>query len=220
MLTEHWNGKTWSLVRTPMVTSNDSFLTTVVARASNDVWAGGGYNNGTTGSSLGFTIHWDGKKWSVVKLDPLKSPYYPVEGLTAVPGGGALFALGSYDDNKRKRYSEFAEQLGKSSWSQLNPLGPNDYYYFGDTTFITGAAATSNFGVYGVGYYTRGGLVSTFAMVWDGSRWAVTLTPNVAGYDSFLNAASAIPGTKNVWAAGGFSLGSTAGPLIEHGECM
>jgi hypothetical protein len=59
-LTEHWNGKQWSVVTSPNPPGGDNDLHGVAAVSSKDVWAVGG-------SALGpIIIHWDGHQWNTV----------------------------------------------------------------------------------------------------------------------------------------------------------
>src|SRR6266699_2104596 len=64
-ITEHWNGSAWSISSS---FSRNSFLTSVAAPGSADVWA-------VDGSGLMQTQHWDGSAWSII---PTANP----------PGGG------------------------------------------------------------------------------------------------------------------------------------
>lgn len=66
----HWNGKIWSLTKTPNTGSEGSQLNGVAALSPTDIWAAG--KTGTEdGSSLTLTEHFDGRSWSIVpSLDP------------------------------------------------------------------------------------------------------------------------------------------------------
>ncbi len=68
-LTEHWNGKEWSIVPSP----NSSFpnvsatrLYGVDAMSTNDVWAVGYGEDFSSLKSETLIIHWNGKSWSIV----------------------------------------------------------------------------------------------------------------------------------------------------------
>jgi hypothetical protein len=66
-LTEHWNGKKWSVVPSPSPTGDD-ILRGVVAVSSTNIWAVGDYSLG----SHQLVMQWNGKSWSVVP-----SPHRP-----------------------------------------------------------------------------------------------------------------------------------------------
>ena len=58
--TFHWNGRRWSLVRSP--SPGDARLDRVVARSSGNVWAAGT----CTGSCSVLVLRWNGRRWSRV----------------------------------------------------------------------------------------------------------------------------------------------------------
>src|SRR4051794_13750161 len=53
----HWDGKTWTLAKTPPV--SDGEFMDVDARAPDDAWAVGDDDNGA------LAMHWDGNKWRI-----------------------------------------------------------------------------------------------------------------------------------------------------------
>jgi hypothetical protein len=62
-LIEHWNGTAWSIVPSPNVGTESTYLFKVSAVSANDVWAIGTHN----GRSL--ALHWDGTQWIEVERD-------------------------------------------------------------------------------------------------------------------------------------------------------
>jgi hypothetical protein len=77
-LIEHWNGRRWTIVRSPNVSSargaiND-ILFAISGSRSDDVWAVGSW--GTTGGYGGrgdhaLALHWNGRVWSLVRTPPI-----------------------------------------------------------------------------------------------------------------------------------------------------
>src|SRR5438046_2962396 len=61
VLTEHWNGTSWSIVQAPTPFAS-AMLFGVTAVASNDVWAVGSNQR----NHFPMAEHWDGHSWSVV----------------------------------------------------------------------------------------------------------------------------------------------------------
>ena len=59
----HWDGKQWSIVKSPGIGNFYISVSDVAALATNDVWFVG-YE---TGTNVPLMEHWDGKQWSVVK---------------------------------------------------------------------------------------------------------------------------------------------------------
>lgn len=90
-LIEHWNGSQWSIVPSPDGPGFEaqSFLTGVVALASNNVYAVGGILSlGSPSGSL--SEHWNGSAWSVVSTPAGPGVLNAVAGLAS----GPLFAAG------------------------------------------------------------------------------------------------------------------------------
>ena len=88
-LTEHWDGSSWSIVRSPNPSRSANALSSVAAASSNDVWAVGtmrpalpttalisplGYKEArdrVTIETNGLIEHWDGQSWQVVSFPRL-----------------------------------------------------------------------------------------------------------------------------------------------------
>jgi hypothetical protein len=78
----------------------------------------------------------------------------------------------------------------------VSAAGPSDVWAVGDWGFRTG---------------------HTFVLHWNGVRWAMQDSPNAGVEGCGLLAVTALPGTKEVWAAGAASPGFNRGDtLIEH----
>jgi hypothetical protein len=69
-LTQHWNGSSWQVVKSPNAGSYYNDLYSVAAVSANNIWAVGTYTNG---GNLGQTLteQWNGTRWSIV---PSPSP--------------------------------------------------------------------------------------------------------------------------------------------------
>lgn len=103
---EHYDGASWTLVKTPNVGSGPNTLRGVVALAPNNVWAAG-YSTSTTQPPQGhydvpthtLVEHYDGTSWSVVS-SPNVGPnsQYQSNGLRGVVAVSAtdMWAFGSY----------------------------------------------------------------------------------------------------------------------------
>jgi hypothetical protein len=98
-LTEHWNGSTWTIVPSPNplpTTKGNNFLTSVTAVSSTDVWAVGATLDFTRGGlEQTMTFQWNGSSWSVVPSPNQGTSSNLLLGVSS-PGGGAVFAAGSF----------------------------------------------------------------------------------------------------------------------------
>jgi len=81
-ITEHWDGIAWTISSR---FSRNSYLTSVTAIASTDVWA-------VDGSGLMQAQHWDGTAWSIIST-PNPPPGSGLYGVTAVSTGN-IWAVG------------------------------------------------------------------------------------------------------------------------------
>jgi hypothetical protein len=71
-LTEHWDGKAWSVVASPNANNLNNVFNAVVSISPTDAWAVGDYWTGTASTFDTLTEHWDGKSWKIVA-----SPSFP-----------------------------------------------------------------------------------------------------------------------------------------------
>ena len=89
-LIEFWNGKTWSVVRSPNVGNGNNSLAAVVATRSDDVWALGYYDDVTGSIPIRKTLalHWNGETWaSVATPNAGTGDNWFTEAAVLAPGG-------------------------------------------------------------------------------------------------------------------------------------
>jgi hypothetical protein len=75
---EHWDGKSWGIVSSPIPNANSSTLVGIAAVSANDIWAVGSIDSDQT-----LTEHWDGTSWSIVSSPAVGQ----LEGVTALSDG-------------------------------------------------------------------------------------------------------------------------------------
>jgi hypothetical protein len=96
---EHWNGTTWSLVKTPNRGGEGSLLNGITALGPGDVWAVG-QTQQLNGAIAPMTDQFNGTAWSVVPSPvPGSSGRIPDDSLdgAASLSGGLVFAVGARD---------------------------------------------------------------------------------------------------------------------------
>lgn len=64
-LSEHWDGRAWSIVRSPDPIRGNNLFLQVAAVSNGDVWAVG-YGYASTGGADPLLANWNGKKWQLV----------------------------------------------------------------------------------------------------------------------------------------------------------
>ena len=142
-LTEHWNGTSWSVVKSPNMGSGDNDLYGLTAVSTNNVWAVGSrclvsscFSGGTEQT---LTEHWNGSSWSVVSSPNIGTKSNFLAAVAAVSGSN-IWAVG-YSCTTNKCFnsgitSTLIEQWNGSSWSVVS--SPN----FGTKDNLLNSVAT------------------------------------------------------------------------------
>jgi len=91
----HWNGTAWSVVPSPDSPAED-VLSGVSALSPTDVWAVGQFvdRSGSTPIARTRTLHWNGAAWSVVASPNGPAGDTILNGVSAVPATGEVWAAG------------------------------------------------------------------------------------------------------------------------------
>jgi len=195
-LIEQWNGTAWNVVTAPTQAGEFIYLNSVTAIAANDVWAAGGEYNSSGTVESPVTMHYDGKKWSLVPV-PGTGSY----GTTLVEVVGTsskdAWAIGdSWVSSVHNNYTTLAEHWNGKKWTVVttpNTTGP-------DNVFNSAVAIAPN-DVWAIGDYWTGSIFQTLTEHYDGKKWSIVPSPNSGTYGDGLYAAAGIS-TKDVWAVG------------------
>src|SRR5205823_6397868 len=109
-LIEHWNGKIWSVMKSPNPGSSSDHLTGVTAVSASDAWAVG---TGMTNSGKTLIEHWNGTNWSVV-ASPSPGSGGDLRAVAAVSAGN-VWAVGYYLSNSSSILT-LVERWNGTSW--------------------------------------------------------------------------------------------------------
>ncbi len=204
-LMEHWNGTSWSVVKSLSPGSFNNELFSVAAVSTSDVWAVG-FTASSSSSETTLIEHWNGSTWSVVKSpSPGKSPVNDVlSGVTAISANN-VWAVGSSSTQSQT----LTEHWNGSQWSVVKSPNP------GSGGVFEGVSAVSTSDVWAAGYFTSNGSIQTLVENWNGTSWQVVPSRNVGMHPTFW-AVKAIS-ANDVWAVGSYG-SSTAFDLAltEH----
>jgi hypothetical protein len=96
-LVEHWDGIGWSVIPSPNVGTAQNVLYGVAASATNDIWAGGVYYNGSAPART-LVEHWNGSSWSVVSSPSPGDSDNELFGV-AVASANDVWAAGFYNNS-------------------------------------------------------------------------------------------------------------------------
>src|SRR6266446_8452518 len=147
-LTEHWNGKQWSVVQSPSPGSQPNTLTSVAAISATDVWAVGFHANSSLWQTL--TEHWNGTQWSVVQSPSPGSQINYFASVAAVSTNDA-WAVG-YADNQT-----LTEHWNGKQWTVVKSPSPGSV-----STQLAGVAAVSATDVWAVGHTDSNTLIEHY----------------------------------------------------------
>jgi hypothetical protein len=188
-LAEHWDGSSWSRVKTPNAShpAGGSF-SGVAALAADDVWAVGAYGQGAPSRTL--IEHWDGSTWSIVP-SPNKGPY--PNALTAVSAVGPndVWAVGSWFTKSFADRTLVLHWDG-TSWKRVASSNVGK----GENRLVSAATVAAD-DVWAVGSHGP----HTLTEHWDGTSWSVVTSPTPGG-NADLASVSA-PAADEVWVVGG-----------------
>jgi hypothetical protein len=207
-LVEHWDGSSggWSVVPSPNSLALNNYLNGVAAVGSNDAWAVGGTDSGSSYRTL--VEHWDGTSWSIVSAASFPGVLHAVAAL----GPDNVWAVG----NENYPGRGLIEHWNGASWTAT---------YLRFPAQLRGIAAVGPKAIWAVGQrYNRTNSFgdTTLAMFFNGSSWRQITTPNpLSRSDTDQNwlTAVSIVAAKDIWAVGRYGnhdLGPNDETLIEH----
>src|SRR6266571_4140414 len=201
-LIEHWNGSSWSVVKSPNPGSSSDHLTGVAAVSTSDVWAVG---NGKTSSGKTLIEHWNGSSWSVV-ASPSPGSGGDLRAVAAVSAGN-VWAVGYYSSNSSS-IQTLVERWNGASWQVVKSVN------VGTSPTFSAVAAVSAHDVWAVGSYHNSNsntFFQTLTEQWNGTKWSVVKSPSPGSFSTQLLGVAAVSAT-NVWAVGY----ADSNTLVEH----
>lgn len=205
-LVEHWEGSSWTRVKSPNAGQPaGGDLESVAAVAADDVWAVGGFGQGAPGRTL--VEHWDGTAWSVVP-SPNKGPFPNSLSDVVAVAPDDVWAVGTwftkaFDDRTLTLHWD------GTAWHRIPSPNVGPVSAANDLVSVS-AVATDDVWAVGV----RG--LHTLTMHWDGTAWSVVGSPTPGG-NADLGGVVAV-GVDDVWAVGGYvdRQANAVRTLVEH----
>ena len=195
---EHWNGTSWSIVKSRNATNGYNLLNGVAVVAANDVWTVGQAANGSTYSTL--VERWNGAGWSIVPSPNVAGSSSVLTAISVVSAND-IWAVGYSTDNNFNNHSLTMHWNG-TTWSIVPSPSVND-----DILFAVDAVASNDVWAVGRSFQEA----KTLTIHWNGSNWSIVPSPNGIG-DNILFGVAAIA-SNDVWAVGNEGSLST---LAEH----
>ncbi len=215
-LIEHWNGATWTIVKSPnLANGNDLFA--IAAISATDIWAAGvyGYNLGKTPVTRTLIEHWNGTVWTVVQSPNPGSGFNYITGLAAASTND-IWAVGfsSSGQTVQGMQATLIEHWNGTAWTVARSQSPGTN---GNT--LSAITAISANDVWAIGNTNNSSPVTdTLIEHWNGTAWSTVQGQNPGKQSNDLSAIVA-RSPHDVWAVGSFNSAYSnqqAQPLIEH----
>jgi Phosphoesterase family len=202
----HYNGTSWSRVRTPDVGPEANSLYGVAALPDGTAWATGIYTqaSGYTGRAL--TMHWNGSKWTTV---PAANPGAAEDMLYSVTGvsDSDVWAVGTQGNNAGF-FFPLIEHWDGSRWTAVPIVGlPR-----GTHGILTEVTSSPGAGVWATGQISGNSSDRQVVLHLAGRNWVVVpaspvRTPGAAVADAYPQGIATSP--AGVWVAGRDRIGDT-----------
>jgi len=217
-LTEHWDGKAWSIVNSATGYGGVTILESVAAASPNDIWAVGTLDH--PNSSV-YAEHWNGTAWTQATF-PKHFFQSLLESVTAVSSSD-VWAVGYVEVSKTNRVPHtLIEHWNGSNWSQTKSPNMEPKGSYPLTNWLYGVTARSSKDVWAVGlwtWFTGDGTPRSLFEHWDGKQWKTvpgpsTLESNNNSDSNYPNAVTDVGG-RSLWAVGS----QTAALLHGYGCC-
>jgi hypothetical protein len=198
-LIEHWDGRRWTIVRTPRVRGD---LLSVTASSARDAWAVGWHTSRGT-EEAPFILHWNGVRWSQVVMPAA------IRGAAAVAAVAPddVWVVGSFRKGEGS-VGQVAHWDGRR-WALIASLA---------NTRLLDVKATSTDDAWAVGATGDKALV----LHWNGLRWQKSVVraappdfnePSVTDYAWFAAVDATSP--RDVWVGGAVSIESLLPPQAD-----
>jgi hypothetical protein len=208
-LIEHWDGKKWSVVPSPIRSATGNVLSSVSANSPTDIWAVGDSVDAPSSSVQTLVEHFDGKRWKVVPSpNPLPKLALNQNVLSSVRAVSAndVTAVGFLRDARQQRELTLIEHWNGKKWSVVP--SPNQSELPGSLNTLTSMTAVSASDKYAVGFFANAntsGQEETLIEHFDGKTWSIIASPT-KGLAQQLNGTFSLPGSSDVWAVGAYSI--------------
>jgi hypothetical protein len=166
-LTEHWNGRRWTVHTSPSPGNQSNLLGGVTASGPSDVWAVGSTTTDSVQSAL--IERWDGRRWS---MQPSPTSAFGIALQSAARfSRDSVWVAGSTGSRT------VAEYWNGRRWQIQHT--PDPIYSADPSLTLAGVSALSRSNAWAVGYSADNSDSKTLIEHWNGRKWNVQRSPNV-----------------------------------------
>jgi len=209
-LIEHYDGTSWAIVPSPNPQSLVSYLGTVVAVATNDVWVAGHYLD-NSGVYRTLVEHWDGTSWAIVSSPNAGNGDNALNGIAAA-NSSDIWAVGYQSSAPGAASSTLVLHFDETSWTIVPSPNPG-----GLTSSLAGVVAMADGRIWAAGFYYDGTQGRTLLLHGDSSGFETVPGEDFPGEGNVLNGIAA-SGSGDIFVAGYHYPNGTSDyqGLIEH----
>jgi hypothetical protein len=120
-LAEHYNGKSWKIIKTPGVGTEANSLYGITVLKDGTAWATGIYTQGSGHTSHALTMHWNKHHWKIV---PAVNPGKDDDILYSAAGirDNDVWTVGTYEDNAGF-FHPLIEHWNGKAWTKVGISG-------------------------------------------------------------------------------------------------
>jgi len=197
----HYDGTSWK--KSFSVTGARGEFDSVAVVSASDAWAVGETTT-DAGATVPLSAHWNGSKWTKVKLPGAGNAVFAMLGVAASSATNVWSAgFASADSDICSDCNAIADTLTGGAWTPNNPPSYTTVHE------LDAVATTGPSNVWAVGTrYTAGGDSYNLLDHWNGSAWTSLGGPNAGTYNDLMGITS-VPGQANsFWAVGPTADGS------------
>jgi hypothetical protein len=208
VLTQFWDGKTWTLVIPPRPRSMEDPTPYDVACTSPTTCTAVGHFTYDLGEFLSpfvapLILRWNGDHWRFERSGSVGNSLDTELGAIACPSSQRCVAVGS-ERHSGGTYSTFVEMRDRARWHvqhMPDPEGTPD-------AELLDVACPSSRRCLAVGFYAVGSDLRPLVESWDGAGWTIVPVPSPPGASSSLLTTIACDAPERCLAAGSYRSGS------------
>jgi hypothetical protein len=173
-LIESWDGRRWSLNKSPnVVTSDYNQLYAVSCRSSVSCAAVGRAHDSRSGFQQTLTESWNGRRWTIVPSFDTSTHADNVLDAVSCTRAGACVAVGYAANTKIGVWRTLVESWNGRAWKAV----PSSNFSATENNYLLGVSCGSRSDCTAAGYHYKSRL-HTLVESWDGRRWSIITSAN------------------------------------------
>ena len=175
-LIESWDGRRWSLMKSPNVSTSDyNQLYAVSCASSSSCAAVGRAHNSRSGFQQTLTESWNGSSWTIVpSFDTSTGADNILDGVSCTLAGSCI-AVGYAADTELGVWHTLIESWNGRAWEEV----PSPNASATENNFLLAVSCPSASECTAAGYHYRN-LTLTLVESWNGHRWSIVNSSNAS----------------------------------------